>query len=197
MLSRPKRNCPRVRATRQERRRQKAVPSSGSHWRKPTKKIVPTSRTEPSNVARTSRCMVCEISDAKADRPVTRTCRRPPLHPSVAIARNLSTSRIKRWHSNAPVDCWFVTARKTRIVRSGDVSGCSCSMIVLSAKGFNAGPIRPRGSNESSNSGRGEPASICWRNRRRRSRIFSGCRTETVSRKAFGSRLRSKGTAMD
>src|SRR5436190_257711 len=102
--------------------------------------------------------MVCEISDAKADRPVTRTCRRPPFHPSVAIARNLSTSRIKRWHSNAPVDCWFVTARKTRIVRSGDVSGCSCSMIVLSVKGFNAGPIRPRGSNESSNSGRGEPA---------------------------------------
>ena len=39
------------------------------------------------------------------------------------------------------------------------------SIAVLWAKGLSAGAINPRGSNESSNCGRGEPASICWRKR--------------------------------
>ena len=81
------------------------MPSRGSQRRKPTKKIVPTSNTEPSNVATTSWCMLSEISDAKAERPVTRTCNGPPFHPSAAIERNLFTSRIKRWHSKALRDC--------------------------------------------------------------------------------------------
>jgi len=35
----------------------------------------------------------------------------------------LSLSRINFWQSNAPMPGWFVTVRKTRIVRSGEVSG--------------------------------------------------------------------------
>ena len=168
MLSRPKRSCPAVSATRQERRRQTAMPTSGSHRRKPAKKMMPTSTIEPNKVATTSWRMLREISDTKAGRPVTRICN-PECdsgsHPSAALARNSFTRRIKRWHSKALTVAWFVTTRKMRMVRSGEVRGCSCSMMVLSAKGFSAGAIRPSGSNESSNSGRGEPASISWRRR--------------------------------
>src|SRR5437773_4355526 len=52
MLSRPNKSCPNVSAIKQDRRRQNAVPTSGSHRRKPAKKIAPTSTIEPSNVAR-------------------------------------------------------------------------------------------------------------------------------------------------
>ena len=90
-----------------------------------------------------------------------------------------------------------MTARKIRIVRSGEVSGCSSSMALPSAKGLSAGAIKPRGSNASSNSGRGEPASICWRKRCSRSRIFCGCKIDIVSSNAGGSRFKSNGTAMD
>ena len=90
-----------------------------------------------------------------------------------------------------------MTARKTRIVRSGEVSGCSCSIVFASANGFNAGPIIPSGSSPSSNSGCGEPASISWCNRCSRSRILSGCRIDIVCLNAAGSRFKSSGTAID
>ena len=119
-----------------------------------------------------------------------------PSQPSPAVLRKVFTRRIKRWHSKALMDFWFVTTRKIRIVRSGEVSGCSCSMAVPSAKGLRASAIRPSGSKESSNSGRGEPALISCRNRWRRSRIFSGCKSEIAWSNALGSRFRSSGTAI-
>ena len=128
---------------------------------------------------------------------MTSTSKGPPSQPSRAWARNAFTWRISRWHSNALIEGWFVTTRKTRIVRSDEASGCSSSIRLLSAKGLSAGPINPSGSNSSWNCARGEPASICSRNRCNRSRSFSGCKTDIASSNAGGSRFKSRGTAID
>jgi len=122
MLSRPKRSCPEL-----------EQPGRRGEGRVPFPAAEATAKTNKENrayqqhrakqrrqdvVAHAQRNFRC-----KGERPVTRTCNGPPFHPSAAFARNLFTSRIKRWHSKALIDCWFVSARKTRIVRSGDVSG--------------------------------------------------------------------------
>ena len=96
----------------------------------------------------------------KGGRPVTRICNGAASHPSLpsheihlpahqTLAFKCADGRLVRHHQeNSHRAIWR----------------CEWLFLfnhVLSAKGLSAGVISPSGSNESSNSGRGEPASIC------------------------------------
>ena len=136
-----------------------------------------------------------DISGAAGDQNLERTAIPAFVR---ALARNAFTSCISFWQSKAPMLSWLVTSRKTRIVRSGEVSGWSSSIAALLAKGFSAGAITPSGSS----------AKLELRPRRAGLDFLDAIAASapgflpaagaaSVSSKAAGSRLSRSGTAID